>query len=193
MIPIRVETDTPIINWQAYQLWSTVDFSILLSTFVVRSDGVKNTDFATMDCRAVTGAITAREAVCAGVHIAGPQAGEELTPYAVSVTAMAGDSNVRPFLFVGESPAVITNDATGDNVAVCRFLAIGDVTGSDGSSLNTEMTVVIAENTADRALCFGVGMLAGVSAGLDAQGAARLSVRRLLGPQPQVLNMWKQG
>lgn len=188
MFPIRLERDTPIVDWQATELWATSTSNPVASTHLVRSDGGLKGDFGSIDLRNVTIAITARLSVCAGIHLPGPKRGDDFTLYAVSVVAMAGDSNVRPYLFMGESPASITNAAGGDIVTDIKFLAFGDTSGTDGSMMKHEVTVAVFETPNDRAVCFGIGMMAGVATGLAAMGLARLCVRRLIGPGPRVID-----
>ncbi len=186
-----MERDTPIIDWSTVRAWSTDITSPTTSQIDVRSNGALSTKYATLSVRALTGAITARSCVAAGLHITGPKAGAEFTPYALSCLAVGGDSNVRPFLFVAESPATITNNAAGDAVTDVHWLAAGDTPGTDGSKLQADMVIVCNPNTADRALCFGVAMLAGVSAALDTACFVRLSVRRLIGVNPAILDTRK--
>lgn len=191
MFPIILERDTPIIDWQSYLEWCDTEMVAATQTGKVRSDGVLKVHYGTLDSVGSTGAITARKSVCLGLHITGPEPGVEFTPYSVSVVAMAADKNVRPYLFVAESPAVITNDADGDTVTDLRLLGLGPTPGTDGANLEKDVTVVVTEKTADRALCFGVGMMAGVAGGLDVRGYFRLSVRRLVGPGPRIVDARK--
>lgn len=192
MYPIILERDTPIIDWAAYTAWCTGLSDPTTSSYLVRSDGVVYGDYAVANMLALTGAITARKAFCTGLHMAGPEVGSEFTPYTISCVAMHGDANVRPFLFMGESPASVTSGAGGNAVSLVHFLAFADSPGTDGSKLEKELTVIVAEKTVDRGLCIGVGMMAGGSAGVDAGGYARLCVRRLVGPGPRVIDTNKQ-
>lgn len=186
MFPIILERDAPVIDWLADGLWATSTSNVTSASWFVRSDGLVKLDYGTLNVRAATVALAASKLVAAGIHITQPEPGEEFTPYAISCVAMGVDPNVRPVLFVGESPATITNDATGDVVTEVRFLAFGDTPGTYGSSMEKEVVLVINENTVPRALCIGVAMMSGTSSALAAAALVRLSVRRLIGVNPPI-------
>lgn len=190
MYPIILERDTPIINWATVHLWANALSDPLTGSFAaVRSNGLLAGDFATMTVNEKTAAVTGELAVCAGIHLAGPEPGVEFTPYAISCAAMAVDPELRPFLFVGESPASITNGANGDVVTDIQLLAFGEGPNEfHGSSLAVDMTVVISEKTTDRAVCFGIGMMAGISTSGNKGGYARLSVNRMIKAGPRIID-----
>lgn len=191
MFPIILERDTPIIDWSAYVDWATTLSSLNAASFNVRSDGLLKGDYGSLYSKANTGVITAGNVTCAGVHLPGPEPGVEFTPYAVSCIAMAEDDDVRPLMFIGESPVTITSDVTGDVVTGIRMLGFAHAVGDQGSHMEREMTVVVTELTADRALCFGVAMAAGSTGGATAAGMVSLSVRRLIGPGPRIVDARK--
>lgn len=187
MFPLILERDTPIIDWSAQATWPTGFTNLGANTAEVRSDGLLHADFATMWISDKTGAVTAELAVCAGVHLAGPKDGAEYTPYQVSVVAMASDPRVRPYLFMGVSPATITADAAGDTVSNINILGFADAPTPDyGATMEKEVTFVTKVKTADRGLCIAVGMLSGLFASANNRAMVRMSVRRLIGVQPPI-------
>lgn len=192
MLPRILERDTHIIDWPTAVAWCTTTGDPAGGTHTVRSDGLVGADYKTMTTRALTGAIAAGTVICNGVHLAGPMTGAEFTPYAISVMAMAEDNNVRPYLFIAESPATITSDAGGDACAQVRYLAFGDGPETYGGKLNADMIIAVTEKTADRNICIGVAMLAGTTGGATNGGLVQLSVRRLIGPGPRVVDVRKQ-
>ena len=193
MFPIILERDTPIIDWPTEVLWATTLTDPIGTTASVRSDGLLDVDFGTVINAAVTPIITARRMSSVGLHITGPEAGDEYTAYAISCVALSHDLNYRPCLFMGESPATITNNATGDTVTSVTFLDFGQAAHDGGGcSLKADVTVVVAEKTADRAICIGIGIMSGAAAGIASFAAARLSVRRMVAPGPRVIDTRKQ-
>lgn len=193
MFPIILERDTPIIDWSAQATWPTVETNLGANTAEVRSDGILHPDYGTMWISDKTGSVTAELAVCAGVHLAGPMDGLDYTAYQVSVVAMGSDPRIRPYLFMGVSPAVITSDATGDTVSNINVLGFADAPTPDyGSTMEKEVTFITKVKTADRGLCIGVGMLAGLFGSANNRAMVRMSVRRLIGVNPSVLDTRKQ-
>lgn len=186
MFPIILERDTPIIDWPTYQLWCTSLSNPFAGSLLVRSDGILKLDSASIDANDDTGVITSDLATCIGLHLTGPEPGTELTPYSVSCVAASEDPDVRPFLFVAESPASITSAAGGNTVTDVRYLGFGNK-----NTLDKEVTIVAAENTLDRGICFGVGMWGHGGPGADEAGMVRLCVRRLIAPGPRVVDTRK--
>lgn len=192
MYPYRLERDTDIIDWSpATATLSTTDTVHVASNYLVRSLGVLNADFATLHINALSGVVAAFKVRCAGIHITGPQVGEEFTPYAVSVHAQCADLTLRPFMFIGESPITITSGAAGDSVADVRLMAFPVQSGSDSASLSRQFIVLIKEKTAGRAVCFGVAALAGASASGDLGIQIHMSIRRLIGINPSLIDTTK--
>lgn len=192
MYPIRLERDTHIIDWTSHLAGWCTTFALPRANMDVRSDGVLYTEYGCMDVRLGTGVITTLKASSVGLHISGAEPGAELTPYAVSVSALSTDPLARPMLMVGESPAVLTSDATGDVVGLSRLLVAAEGHGDQGHSLNADFTVLIAEKTVGRNLCFFVAMLADAAASADLDALVALSVRRLVGVSPGVFDTNKQ-
>lgn len=192
MFPIILERDTPIINWSAQGLWPTTETNLGANTANVRSDGILHPDYATTWLSDKTGALTAELAVCSGVHLAGPKPGIDFTPYQVSVVAMASDPRIRPYLFCAVSPAAITTDATGDVVSNVRVLGFAPPPNSEyGSTMEKEVTFIANVKTADRGMCIAVGMLSGLTGSANNRSMVRLSVRRLIGVQPSIIDTRK--
>ncbi len=191
MFPIIFERDTPIIDWPSQSLWATTLTDIGNNTANVRSNGVLNPDYATLFSYSFAGVITTTLSACLGVHLAGPQPGSEFTAYQVSVVAMALDPVLRPYVFMGESPASITTAAGGDVVTDIHALGWGDTPGTTGAKMEKEVTFVVNVNTADRGICVGVGLMAGITNSLSRRAMVRLCVRRLVGPQPRVIDVRK--
>lgn len=190
--PIRLERDTPIIDWAAYIVaWCTTDANPNSSIHAMRSDGLIHPDYGTMDCLANTEIITARLAFCNGLHIQAPLEGLEFTPYQISAVAMHEDDEVRPFVFMGESPAVLTSLIAGDSVTDVRFLSFGDSPNLVGSKLEYNETILVKQTPNLRSLAFGIGMTCGGTDSLNAGGFCRLSVRRLVGVAPDVYDTTK--
>lgn len=194
MFPIILERDTHINDWSNQVAgWCTAMSTISGDTLVVRSDGLVHTDFGTMYVNGVSGP-TAGLGECVGVHLTGPVESDEYTPYAISVVAMSEDHLVRPFLFVGVSPASVISDATGNTITKVRILGVSKPIDSWGSSLEKEMTIVSAKMPAGlegRAICFGVCMAAGTVNAADDNCWAKVSVRRLIGVEPRILDTRK--
>lgn len=186
-----LERDCKVVDWSTYQAWCTTFYDPQLSTHTVRSSGVVNPEFGVVDIRQFMGTITTRTATATGVHVDGPLPGDEYTPYQVSCSAYTEDPVVRPMLFVGESPASPTSGAGGDSITNCRLISVGGEASTEGAYLQEETIVALPENTADRALCFFVAMYAGSGAGSNLRGFVHLSVRRLIGVHPPILDTRK--
>lgn len=193
MYPIILERDTDVINWATtLNTLSTIESDPEDETIRVKSSGTLNVDYGTLTLSMLSGVITARRIRAAGVHITGPQPGNDFTPYAVSVQATCADESLRPYLLIGESPATITSNDTGDVVTNMNVLATPMASnGSGGSSLQRSFTAVVAVKTDDRALCFALAFLAGVGASLNDAVIAHLTVRRLIGLDPSIIDARK--
>lgn len=191
MYPIILERDTKIIDWTGYEVWATTFTLATSSTIRVKSDGLLHVDFGTVKVRGNTPVITARSVSAVGVHITGPVPGVDYTCYSISASCMCADPEVKPFLFIGESPVTITSDAGGDVVTSHRLLGVASLSGAEGSSLEKELTVAVKENTTDLALCFGVGILASASTSAALTAYTHLSVRRLIGNAPPIIDTRK--
>lgn len=192
MFPNILERDTRIIDWASVVSgWCTTFQDAIAITPKVRSNGVLNDEYATCTVKAATGVIPAGNITCAGLHMKAPQSGAEFTPYQVSVSVYCEDLNVRPFLFVGRSPTTLTADATGDSVGIWRIIGIPNHSGPNGSALDKEITIVANPPAADQGLCFYVGLIAGVTISTNLAAAMHMSVRRLIGPGPRVIDVRK--
>jgi len=191
--PRILERDTPIIDWASKQGWATTETVPGSVTAYVKNSGLLNADFGTVASESLTGTITANRATCVGVHLAGPESGVEYTPYAISCVAIAEDDDVRPYLLMGESPASISSAAAGDLISEVHYLGFGGagISGASGIPLEKETTIVIKPNTAGRAICFAVGMLAGAAGAADKRAFVRLTVRRLIAWAPRIIDSRK--
>lgn len=196
--PIRLERDTFVVNWRAeLAAWATTAINPNIDTWNVRSDASVSTDYAVVTNFANTGAIGAGVGYAVGVHIEDPEEtrgndDNQFSLYAVQARAMHEDENIRPVLFVGESPASITSDAAGDLVTDIRIIGVPDGSSVNGGCLNVESVIAIKETTNGRKLCFGVAMLAGLTAGANGAGLMNLCVRSLIGSKPMILDPTKQ-
>lgn len=191
MFPNILERDTRIIDWTGYQTWCTAFSLLTASTIKVKSDGLIHADFATVKVRAATPVITARSVCATGIHITGPLAGTEHTCYSVSAVCMAADPEVIPFLFLAESGATINNDAAGNSCNSHRLLGVAHMSGAEGSALEKELTIAVKVNTADKSLVFGIGILANASTSAALTAYMHLSVRRLIGVNPAIIDTRK--
>ena len=188
--PRILERDTRIIDWRTHlAAFCTSTTWWEAQAKKVRSDGLLHTDYATLDVEDDQG-IAAGLVRCVGVHLTGPEPGDEFTPYAINVSARAEHAEVSPFLFVGESPATITSNAAGDDVLDTRHILQASHQGTGGGALDGNIFIVANENTADRGICFGVGMMSPVgSSALGLQ--VSMSVRRLVGVEPPIYDSRK--
>lgn len=194
MFPIILERDTPIVDWRTGLAgWATDATSTQGEIYSVVSDGLLHADYGTMYIAQPAGP-TAGKCECAGLHITQPETLDEFTPYAISVVAMSEDPLTWPFLFIGISPATITSDATGDVLSKCRIIGVADNIDAPGACMEKEVTIVVAKMPVGleaRALCVGVGMTAGTVNSADKHCWAYLSVRRLVGNNPPIIDTRK--
>jgi len=187
----RLEQDTRIIDWSA-QLggWCQMEVASSSDSPRVRSDGVTHTTFGTLSTQediAIADGVTN----CVGIHIVGPKAGADYTAYQVSASLFCSDNLLIPFLFVAESPASITSSANGDIVSDMRLLAVGESISASGGVLDVDMTFIANENTADRPICIGLGVSCANAASSAEAIVGYLSVRRLIGVDPTVIDTRK--
>lgn len=185
---VHLDQDCELMDWPSFQAWATSTSAAGSgSTVSVSSDGNVYDKFATCDIRANTGTVTADHIMGAGIHMEpADDADVAYTPYRVKCSCFSlHGGTLTPCLFVGESPASVTG--TNDNVTVCRMIKAGD-----GARLDYDDIIAMPVNTADRAVCFFIGLvdLGAGSANLRAYG--HLSVRRLLGPGVGVIDYRKQ-
>lgn len=193
MYPRIMERETEIVDSTADTAGTaTADENPISTSYLTRSDGVVYANYATLTVAKLSAVIAARKIRCVGIHLQGPEPGTDFTPYAVSVNAHCVDDKLRPVFFIGESPAVINADAAGNNVTDVRRLrySMAGAVGA-GNSLHAELVVVVKPNTADRAVCFGIGMLTGVVLSGDEQTFVHMTVRRLIGVDPLILDTRK--
>lgn len=196
--PIRIERDTFIVNWHAdIPGWCTTTIDPATDSWAVRSDGVQVIDYGVVSTQAQVGTLAAGLASAIGVHISGPEPtlggdSEQFSLYAVQVVATSEDPDIGCVLFVGESPASITNDAAGNTVSDVRLIGVHSGNTNDSGGLERELIVAVKENTADRALCFGVAAFVGAAGtAVPNYTIFNLCVRRLLGNKPLILDPTK--
>lgn len=194
MFPRILERDTQIMDWKdRLSGWPTNSVAVSLDVYQARSDGVLYKEFATLDVANAAGPLADNcETVC--VHMSQPETLDEYTPYAISAVAMSEDPLIRPFLFIGISPASITSDGGGDILAKCRIIGVADLVDDSGACMSKELTIVVAKMPAGlttRALAIGVGMMAGTVNSANVHCWARLSVRRLVGNSPPIIDTRK--
>lgn len=187
MYPIIMERDTDIVDWGTLTPGLN-DADVLANSvdYLVKSLGVLDENYATLHSGNNTGVIGAADVRCVGVHITGPEDGTDLTPYAVSVHAQCAEQTVRPFLFIGESPATITSAAAGDTVTDVRRIAF-----PIGPTLDREFVVLVAQKTAGRGLCFGIAIMADILATSNLPYMIHMNVRRLIGVDPMLIDTRK--
>lgn len=192
--PRILERDTQIIDWRArLGGWGTGGSGSGGTSYAVRSDGLLHVSFATLDVFSSTVNPAVNIINSVGVHLTGPDPGDEFTPYSISCMAHTTDPDVIPMLFLGESPASITSDSAGNTVTEIRHIALGESPGPNGSVLMKDMTIICPEKTAGRGLCIAIGMMAGPNtAPTNNRCYARLSVRRLFGVHPPIIDTRKQ-
>lgn len=193
MFPLRLERDTGIVRWDDDMTgWCSASSNSYDRDYLVRSDGSSDNEWHTLQVSTTCAPTSARKIISNGVHLKGPEDVDELTLYEYHAIARSEDDDVRPVLFVGVSPASITNGAGGDTVSECRFEAISKSCGAGGADLEARGVVGLTKTdhvAADRNVCFAIGMQSG-SAG-SAAGTyawAQLSVRRLIGQPKEVID-----
>lgn len=195
--PIRLERDTFIVSWIADLAgWCTTAIGPGSDSWAVRSSGNVGTDWAVESIIQNTGVVAANTGFAVGVHIEGPEEtlgvdDNQFSLYAVQAVAYCEDENLRPMLFIGESPASVTNSAAGNTVTDVRIIGVPDGSGTQGGCLSVEMVLAVKENTADRNLCFGVAVMAGLTGSSNANCLMNMCVRRLLGSRPAILDATK--
>lgn len=193
--PIRTERDVPFLSWDdaSPASWCTVESQAAAATYLMRSSGLVHADYASMLIRG-TADPQANEINSAGIHIQGPVPGEELTQYAYNVVASSQDPNTYPVLYVAISPATPTSGAGGDIVSIPHLLEVPS-TRDAGGQLNASGIIALPitdYHAADRAIAFGVGCVAGLTASSGANSCfAVLSVRRLVGTLPLIYDKYK--
>lgn len=197
MYPNILERDSRIYDWPTKLAgWCTTVSALSSTTLTVRSDGtLYSNGYGTLSIQADTGVLGAREATAVGLHIQGPEdlSGSEFTPYLIEACAWSEDDEVRPFLFMGETSAVITSGAGGHSVTPWHFLHAPDQHSSEGGALNYCGAVLVNPNTADRGVCFGIGMSAGPSGAATLGGYGYMCVRRLTEVAPTIFDGRKLG
>lgn len=191
MYPIILERDTVIINWQD-KLAGWPDLELGHShneSMRMRNDGIVHPEFATMEVMNLT-TITAQFQKGVGVNMTPPEDGTEFTPYQIRATASAESPEVMPFLFVGESQDPPTSVSGGDFIGDYRVIAVGNMGGVGGGTLDVDLTIVVIPNPAAAPLCIGVCMMAYGTA-LSSLLRANVSVRRLMGVAPALIDTRK--
>ncbi len=192
MFPIILERDTKIIEWGTELAdWSTNEKNPGNASIDMTSDGLLHAAHGTMSIYDAITAVTQLKCRGAGLNMTGPEAGNDYTAYQISVVAHAPDAVLIPLLFVGESIATITNNAAGDAITDVRVIAWADVSGTQGSKLEKDFTIVVKPNTADRGLAIGVAMYAPNTTSGTLQCHCYLSVRRMIGISPPIIDTRK--
>lgn len=194
MFPIILERDAQINEWNTRIAgFPTAMATMAGEAYIMRSDGVLYTDFGSMYVTADAGP-TLGKCECVGLYLTTPEELDEFTPYQISAFAMTEDPLLRPFLFCGIAPATITNDAGGDTLSKCRILGVFDSGDAFGAAMEVETTIVnkkMPSGKEGRALAIGIGFWAGQTNGADKACLARVSVRRLVGVEPAVIDTRK--
>lgn len=194
MYPIILERDNHIVSWaDGLAAWSTTAASVEGGGYRMVSDGLLNADYGAMHifqlCNPLLGKMEG-----AGLNITQPETLDEYTPYEIHAVAMTEDPLVRPYLFVGISAATITNASTGDLLSKCKIIGTADYDSDTGSAMDRELTIIVPKmpvGLETRGLAIGIGMMAGtVNAGND-HAFASLSVRRLPGNSPAIMDTRK--
>lgn len=200
--PIRLDRDGDFIS-HAHELFvhATTHIANGLDDINVRSSGLLQIDHAMVKVNAAL-TITAGNLTGTGLHISSPPIhGEEFTPYSYNCTAWSEDPEIVPMLFIGVSPAVITNNNTGDVVTDIRFIKAGKSSGASMVTLEAEGTIAtqhpfttLGAGYETRAICFGVAFVCGLNNATAGSACyARISVRRLVQNEPQILDTSKLG
>lgn len=193
MFPNRLERDTPFISFIDFEaLWCTTSVDYYDEDLDVRSDGTVNVDNGTFHCNGQL-TIAANKGYTFGAHITGPHRESDLTAYAYNAVAWSPDLDIYPLLFVGTSPATINDDATGNIVTECRYLAGPVSGGKDFNVLQASGIVSLPPPVTDLPVCFGIACMSSDTAGGAKRVIARLSVKRLVSVGLEVLDTAKLG
>lgn len=202
MFPIRTERDVAFINWQDQETTFSTARGNGNENMYIKSDGLVYTDFAHF---AVMGDVTLsnNQVVIAGVHLTGPAESEsetQYTLYAYQVSAWTIDPEIGLALCVGISGA--TPDATAtDDIIDARYIHMGHKTADDICGLKADGVIALKapfdEHGAgyeNRGICFGIAAMAGLTSSTAASHTqGYISVRRLVGPLPSMLDKFKLG
>lgn len=191
--PIVIERDSAIVDFSAEQSFSQSESNLEAVTWNVRSDGVQRTNYGVLTASQEITTTTADKTKATGLHITGPADGDELTLYCIQAFALSDDPNVRPVLFIAESPASITSASAGDVCTTRRILAAGTGLGTEGSQLAYHGVVAVDDTPNGRGVVFGIGMSANSSGGAATKAIVNMTVRRLVGVDPRVLDTRKLG
>lgn len=187
-----LERDTHIENWSTgFTDLGTVETGQSSTSPSVLSDGALHPEYATLTMMGNVTLHTAAKQKAVGVHLTGPADGNGYTPYQISCVAMSDSVIVRPVLCIGLSPATITADTTGDVVTFSRILAVPNAHQAEASCLQKEIIFVANVKTATRGMCVLVNFIAGAAGAANVACYVNLSVRRLLGVAPLILDTRK--
>lgn len=191
-VPRILERDTKIVEWNTQlESWSTNEKNPYNGTIDMVSDGLLHADHATMSIFDAVAAITALKCSGVGINMKGPEPGDDYTPYQISVVAHTADPVLIPLLFVGESIASITSGTAGDAITDVRIIGWGQISGTEASNIEKDITIVCPENTAGRGLAIGIAMYAPNTGGGTEQCQVDMSIRRLHGVSPPILDTRK--
>lgn len=181
---MAIDTTTKLSGWST----SFVDLNGA-DALRMRNDGVEYSDYGAAYIFANTPAITAGQVSGVGVHMTEPHPGtDEYTPYAISAHLVASDPDVDCIVFCGENGGTLSNGASGNLLQNSKILASGH------RHVSFDSVVLLPEMTADRAVGFGIGVVAPASGASSADAAVgRISVRRLMRWEPAVIDSRKLG
>lgn len=199
--PIRLTRDCDFLAWDddAIASWSSTMLVHGSPDILMRSDGIPKINYASFSLRIDHTMTLVNRVSSGGIHIKGPDDGDELTPYAWNALAYTEDPNLFPAVFCAISPAAPTSDAAGDTCKECRYLAFPTTSNDDalGGSFVQASGVVALPKTdhiaADRNIAFGIAFISGLGVPATSMCMGQLNVRRLVNFEPMILDRTKKG
>ncbi len=195
MFPIRPERDIKIGTWLTSTLaLSTSTTSSFSDDVYMASDGLVHPDFGVATCKALTLAIPGTRMASFGINLTGPEAGDEYTLYSYSAQAMCVDPLLVPVLFCAVSIAAVTSNVAGDLVEHFSIIGTAKAVSASFNSLHEEGVIAVPKTddvAANRGICFGIGFITHASTSGTYATMSRLSVRRLIGNNPAILDTTK--
>lgn len=191
-----MERDPTVIDWTTRLTALATSQTLLTHTNVnALSDGLLYTNFGTVQFNGSV-SLTAQAMKSIGVHLTGPlvvdaaATEQEYTPYQITAQAFCEGPDIRPILWMAESPATITSDATGDNCPNWKMIGQCMTHGLQGATLSREITVLVKKTPSVRNVCFGIAFHGG-AVPVTLEGAAHVTVRRIIGVSPTVIDTRK--
>lgn len=184
-----VERETMIVDWGATLAWATTHIASATGNVRMTSDGLVYNEFGTVRCEEKTSVVAGFETAC-GINMKEAEAGAEYTPYQINVAAMFTDPQLMPHLFIGQSTNPPTAALGGDLITRMKVLACATTLGSAGSTLNANITVLVKVDGTQK-ICFGIAMEGNNASPVSKRASMVLSVRRLIGVNPAVIDTRK--